>query len=473
MRYWCFLTSYVKPLMGQEGAAHAFDVFRLNMCACQDELSWSDANPHVDWPRFMLVTGKPGTGKTHVLNAYIDWAITSSWCPIATTSLYISSIGHMTATCLHFSHIYVIQFRLQKPFKRIVLLLVRRLTRTLWWRLSATFTGALFNCLKKGCQICKWQDSWLPKNCPVMSSILCTQRGCPCPVIQHMPIMLLENCDKGNNYINGQICQVLCVYRVTVVVWSASGNVIKVYPVTTITEHGPVTYYTFTSAYAYTIAKVQGQTLQKIILYRHSPIQPKKAWHILPSEESVHLMTSPYCNHYLGHIFVLWTQWHSSDIRFSSGPNLSCFVWTRFPATWCHRPPPLFHVLISQDCLLCSDGKQVIPVKEAGWRYNLLPTLPEEFYPALWGGRAGSNGANTVQLCVSKELWVLGAAPSCIIRVLPDTDRQPGQNEREHTCKKPRAWHCTELEWAAYWCPAAFLDIHAGSTNSCNCQRHL
>ena len=76
--------------------------------------------------------------------------------------------------------------------------------------------------------------------------------------------MLLENRDKSLGFVNGQFCTIHCMVNATAMARHPHGHFINIYPVTDAISK--VTYFPFTAAYASTISKVQGQTMNEAIL---------------------------------------------------------------------------------------------------------------------------------------------------------------------------------------------------------------
>ena len=106
----------------------------------------------------------------------------------------------------------------------------------------------------------------------ILSTVHCTPNLLPIPLYHGLPIMLLENRMKGTGYVNGQICTVHSIQSATVLVRHPHGHIINVYPITSSTSVKP--YYPFKPAYSCTVAKIQGQTLQNIILWVDTPRTP-------------------------------------------------------------------------------------------------------------------------------------------------------------------------------------------------------
>ena len=103
-------------------------------------------------------------------------------------------------------------------------------------------------------------------------TVHCTPDLLSVPLYNGLPIMLLENRDKSNGFVNGQLCTVHSVQGGTVLAHHPHGHIINIYPITSSTSTS--IYYPFGPAYSSTVAKVQGQTLNNVILWVDTQTTP-------------------------------------------------------------------------------------------------------------------------------------------------------------------------------------------------------
>lgn len=82
-----------------------------------------------------------------------------------------------------------------------------------------------------------------------------------------MRVMVTQNIDKTKGVVNGQLGFVHQVQNQTIFLRLTTNIVVPLYPVTVNREEGDVTLYPFTIAYANTMCKAQGQTLDKAVLW--------------------------------------------------------------------------------------------------------------------------------------------------------------------------------------------------------------
>ncbi len=98
---------------------------------------------------------------------------------------------------------------------------------------------------------------------PLASMIL--DDGTEYPIYKQMRLMLTRNCNKDLGFVNRQFVSVITVEGNTVVVKTSQDKVFCVYPITDPTNH--MQKFPCLPGYATTIAKMQGRTLSKVILW--------------------------------------------------------------------------------------------------------------------------------------------------------------------------------------------------------------
>lgn len=86
------------------------------------------------------------------------------------------------------------------------------------------------------------------------------------PIYKGMRVMITQNRDKARNIVNGQMAIVQMCQNSTVLLKLPEGSLIVTYPVTFQSPTGTRTCHPFHLAYANTMCKAQGQTLEKTIL---------------------------------------------------------------------------------------------------------------------------------------------------------------------------------------------------------------
>ena len=84
----------------------------------------------------------------------------------------------------------------------------------------------------------------------------------PTNIYTGMRMVITQNRDKANNVVNGQLGIVQTVFLKL-----PTGKVVNVYPVASLKNGQQQTVYHFSAAYATTMCKAQGQTLQKAVLW--------------------------------------------------------------------------------------------------------------------------------------------------------------------------------------------------------------
>ena len=87
------------------------------------------------------------------------------------------------------------------------------------------------------------------------------------PLYQGMRVIITQNCDKERNIVNGQIATIHTCHNATVILKLPRNKLVATHPVTFQSENGKKMCYPFRVAYATTMCKAQGQTLEKAILW--------------------------------------------------------------------------------------------------------------------------------------------------------------------------------------------------------------
>ncbi len=94
------------------------------------------------------------------------------------------------------------------------------------------------------------------------------------PLHMGMKLMLTQNINKTIGFVNVQVVTVSAVSGNTIVSTHPSGSIINIFPVTRIINDIPTTTYPCMPGYATTISKIQGQTLQKVIIWLDTNCTP-------------------------------------------------------------------------------------------------------------------------------------------------------------------------------------------------------
>jgi ATP-dependent exoDNAse (exonuclease V) alpha subunit len=89
----------------------------------------------------------------------------------------------------------------------------------------------------------------------------------PINIYHGMRVVITQNRDKIAGIVNGQMAYVHTVHNNSVYLKLPDDKVVAVYPVTIKTDEKSQTLYPFCPAYATTICKAQGQTLDKIVVW--------------------------------------------------------------------------------------------------------------------------------------------------------------------------------------------------------------
>ena len=92
-------------------------------------------------------------------------------------------------------------------------------------------------------------------------------------IYKHMKVMLTRNCNKSLGFVNGQFGTVITMQRL--IIKTRKGQMLTIHPVTEKTDDGSyTTFHPCIPAYACTIAKMQGQTVENIIIWFDTCILP-------------------------------------------------------------------------------------------------------------------------------------------------------------------------------------------------------
>ena len=110
-----------------------------------------------------------------------------------------------------------------------------------------------------------------------------------------MRVVITQNRDKVCGVVNGQLANVHTVHNHSVYLKLPNDKIVAVYPVTMKTHKTSVSLCPFCPAYATTISKAQGQTLDKAVLWFDlDSIPPGTAYVALSrvkSRNDIHFMT--------------------------------------------------------------------------------------------------------------------------------------------------------------------------------------
>ena len=98
-----------------------------------------------------------------------------------------------------------------------------------------------------------------------------------------MKLIVSQNQKKRNGITNGQLATVVTMENSTIVLKLRNGNIAGIHLVTGETENRPFVSYPIVPAYASTICKVQGQTLNKIVLWLDCQVVPHGAAYVAMS----------------------------------------------------------------------------------------------------------------------------------------------------------------------------------------------
>ena len=94
------------------------------------------------------------------------------------------------------------------------------------------------------------------------------------PLYIGIKLMLIQNLNKSIGFVNGQLVIVLAVSGNTTIAVNSRGTIINIYPVTRVINDIPVTAYPCLPGYATTISKIQGQTLDKVVIWLATATTP-------------------------------------------------------------------------------------------------------------------------------------------------------------------------------------------------------
>ena len=116
------------------------------------------------------------------------------------------------------------------------------------------------------------------------------------PIYKGMRVMITQNRNKQLSVVNGRVAHVLQMEGRTVFLKLANNNIVQVYPVSSPNEDGSLkTVLPFMPAYALTIPKAQGQTLNECIVWLDGCVVAPGGAYVALSRcrklENVHFMT--------------------------------------------------------------------------------------------------------------------------------------------------------------------------------------
>ena len=122
------------------------------------------------------------------------------------------------------------------------------------------------------------------------------------PLYRDMTVMLTRNCNKALGFVNGQFATVITIQRQSIIVKTAKGHLLTVHPITEVTAEETRTYHPCIPAYACTIAKAQGQTLDNVILWFDRPTLPPGTAYVAMSRvrtlQNVKFLYPVTCSHF-------------------------------------------------------------------------------------------------------------------------------------------------------------------------------
>ena len=125
----------------------------------------------------------------------------------------------------------------------------------------------------------------------------------PLPIYEALPVLITQNRDKKNGVVNGQRAVVKLVQNKTVFLTLPNGSVVTTHLVTCCKADGTFrTSYPFVPAYALTICKSQGQTLNEVVIWMDAKIVPAGAAYVALSRvsrlENLYFLTETEANQY-------------------------------------------------------------------------------------------------------------------------------------------------------------------------------
>ena len=138
---------------------------------------------------------------------------------------------------------------------------------------------------------------------PIMTNVQCDCDLPPIPLYPDMSVIISQNRDKENGVVNGQRATVRMVQNKTIFLSLPSGLVVATHLVTSLKPDSTTkTCYPFVPAYAITICKSQGQTLEKVIVWMDSATAPAGAAYVALSRvrrlTDLYFMTRTYQEQY-------------------------------------------------------------------------------------------------------------------------------------------------------------------------------
>ena len=96
----------------------------------------------------------------------------------------------------------------------------------------------------------------------------------PMPIYRRMKAIISQNRDKKNGVVNGKTATIIHVQDAAIFLHLPSGFIAASYPVSVYRDGQLWTSYPFVPAYALTVAKAQGQTLDSANMWLDSSIVP-------------------------------------------------------------------------------------------------------------------------------------------------------------------------------------------------------
>nr|XP_026695284.1 uncharacterized protein LOC113475383 isoform X2 [Ciona intestinalis] len=196
--------------------------------------------------KFFLLTGEHGTGKSEVLRRIIEVCCTNKHRVLLATPTGLTESDS------------------NQPTEDDVISVYKRNPNTKF--LTFTNKGSAFI----NDTICCHLFCTTP---PLGFFIMENNKSEPRPLYEGMFMRITENRDKSRRYVNGQCGIVRKVFQKIVYLEIENSCFVRIYPISN--EKGGRMYYPFTPAYASTIHKSQGQTLQKVCVWFDAPSLPE------------------------------------------------------------------------------------------------------------------------------------------------------------------------------------------------------
>ena len=123
------------------------------------------------------------------------------------------------------------------------------------------------------------------------------------PIYKEMKVIITQNRDKKNGVVNGQTATVLYWHRKTIILKLTNKNIVAIHQVTEKDQEGNKrVVYPIVPAYATTICKIQGQTLNKTIVWLDCDLVPEGTAYVALSRlrklEDLHFMVQGNANQF-------------------------------------------------------------------------------------------------------------------------------------------------------------------------------